>query len=247
MLANLKRLLISRTVTLHENTLEIDNFKTFSGISVKRPDDHIRPQYVLCNTLSLRLMTLGRKASRLFFHTSNLPPSALQNRKGKGRLRICTCPPNSSGEAIAFKLFLLRLLKSEEGNRGRCASRRRRTSDKRQRKCGWSRTKGKRGRRRQKWGRGEGGRGEKASKMRERKTGRKGGRANDHRGEREKEEKREGLRTEAGRVRTRRRLSPGDKRVSPERREIKGCPLKGFAPAGWGTPGRPRPRLREEG
>lgn len=76
-----------------------------------------------------------------------------------------------------------------------------------------------------------------------------GGRANDHRGEREKEEKREGLRTEAGRVRTRRRLSPGDKRVSPERREIKGCPLKGFAPAGWGTPGRrrPRPRLREEG
>lgn len=30
--------------------------------------------------------------------------------------------------------------------------------------------------------------------------------------------------------------------MSPERREIKGCPLKGFAPAGWGTTGRRRRR-----
>lgn len=56
MFANLKRLLNSGTVTPHANTLETKIFKTFLDTSVKRPDDHIRTQYVLCNTLSLNFL-----------------------------------------------------------------------------------------------------------------------------------------------------------------------------------------------
>lgn len=48
--ANYKRFLISLTVTPHENTFKIKNLTTFLAISVKRPDDHIRQQDVLCNT-----------------------------------------------------------------------------------------------------------------------------------------------------------------------------------------------------
>lgn len=86
--------------------------------------------------------------------------------------------------------------------------------------------------------------------MRERKTGREGGLTITEKG-RMVEEKRERLRTGAGGVKNAKEAVTGgrDKRVSPERREIKGCPLKGFAPAGWGTPSqrRQRPRVREEG
>lgn len=90
---------------------------------------------------------------------------------------------------------------------------------------------------------GEGERGGKASKCGNEKQGGKRGLTITEEKGRMAEEKREGLRTGVGGGwRTRRRLSRGDKRVLPERREIKGCPLKGFAPAGWGTTGRRRRR-----
>jgi hypothetical protein len=74
---------------------------------------------------------------------------------------------------------------------------------------------------------------------------------NDHRGERLKWLRRKGRvkDREGGTRRMRRRLSPGDKRVSPERRGIKGCLPKRFAPTGgWGTrAGGDRGRVQEEG
>lgn len=90
-------------------------------------------------------MTLGNKACRLSRSTAKLPlPSAKKKKeKEEKSLRISICPPYSSWEAIALKLFLLRPLNPVEGNGDSCESGEARTSDKGERKCGWWRTKGR--------------------------------------------------------------------------------------------------------